>query len=106
MIEVEIIWEEKRCDDCISRQAAIEALDGQISVTGDINAKAVQNYIRMVNQRLHELPPAQPEVIRCKDCKHSEFWYRDKRRCFLWHEEGIDVFEDGFCNYAKRKDNG
>lgn len=22
------------------------------------------------------------EVVRCKDCKHSEHWYRDKSRCF------------------------
>ena len=43
-------------------------------------------------------------VVRCKDCKHSEHWYGDKRRCFLWHETGIDVFEDGYCNYAERKD--
>ena len=43
------------------------------------------------------------ELVRCKDCKHSEEWYGDKRRCFLWHESGIDVFEDGFCNYGKRK---
>lgn len=43
------------------------------------------------------------EVMRCKDCKHSEYWYRDKRRCFLWNEEGIDVFEDGYCSYGKRR---
>lgn len=43
-------------------------------------------------------------VIRCKDCKHSEPWYADKRRCFLWSDAGIDVFEDGFCNYAERKE--
>jgi hypothetical protein len=46
------------------------------------------------------------DLIRCKDCKYSEHWYGDKRRCFLWHETGIDVFEDGYCNYAERKDNG
>lgn len=51
-------------------------------------------------------PPAQSEIIRCKDCKHSEHWYGDKRRCFLWHETGIDVFGDGYCNYAERKANG
>lgn len=45
--------------DLISRRAAVDALNGQISVTGDINAKAVQNYIRMVNQRLHDLPSAE-----------------------------------------------
>ena len=43
------------------------------------------------------------EVVRCKDCKYSEHWYKDKRRCFLWNEAGIDVFEDGFCNYAERR---
>ena len=53
-----------------------------------------------------ELSSAQPEVIRCKDCKHSEHWYRGKRRCFLWHEEGIDVFEYGYCNYGKRRTRG
>lgn len=42
-------------------------------------------------------------VVRCKDCKYSEHWYRDKARCFLWHEKGIDVFENGFCNYAERR---
>ncbi len=46
------------------------------------------------------------EVVRCKDCKHSEHWYRDKRRCFLWSEDGIDVFDDGFCNYAERGQDG
>lgn len=45
----------------------------------------------------------QTEIVRCKDCRHSEPWYGDKRRCFLWAEDGIDVFEDGFCNYAKRR---
>ena len=45
-----------------------------------------------------------PRLVRCKDCEHSEPWYGDKSRCFLWHETGIDVFNDGFCNYGKRKE--
>ena len=49
------------------------------------------------------LPYVQSDIIRCKDCKHSEPWYRDKSRCFLWYEDGIDVFDDGFCNYAERR---
>ena len=44
-----------------------------------------------------------PQLIRCKDCENSKHWYGDRRRCFLWHESGIDVFDDGFCNYGKRK---
>lgn len=43
-------------------------------------------------------------VIRCKDCKNSDPWYADERRCFLWSENGISVFDDGFCNYAERKE--
>ena len=46
------------------------------------------------------------ELVRCMDCKHSEPWYNDKSRCFLWHETGIDVFNDGFCNYGERKKVG
>ena len=46
----------------------------------------------------------QEVVVRCKDCKHSEPWYGDKSRCFLWHETGIDVFNDGFCNYGERQE--
>ena len=49
------------------------------------------------------LPSAQPEIIYCKDCKNSEHWYRDRRRCFLWSEDGVSVFDDGFCNYAERR---
>lgn len=44
-------------------------------------------------------------TVRCKDCKHSTEWYGDRRRCFLWCEDGISVFEDGFCNYWDQKDN-
>ena len=43
-------------------------------------------------------------IVLCKDCKHSEHWYGDKSRCFLWHESGIDVFDNGFCNYGKPKE--
>lgn len=45
------------------------------------------------------------ELVRCEYCKHSVVWYGDKRRCFLWNENGIDVFEDGFCNYGKMRDD-
>lgn len=106
--------------DVISRQAAIDALSGQISVTGDINAKAVQNYIRMVNQRLHELPSAQPDlsgysdrlwkaayergkaeaqadIIHCGECKY----YGDSDGCFF---STATTGADGFCHWAERKE--
>ena len=45
----------------------------------------------------------QSEIIHCKDCKNSEHWYRDRRRCFLWSDDGVSVFDDGFCNYVERR---
>lgn len=44
-------------------------------------------------------------VVRCRECKFSQPWYADKSRCFLWHESGIDVFNDGYCSYGKRKED-
>ena len=65
--------------------------------------KEAEEYQRIID-RFMSFANAQPEIIHCKDCKHSEHWYRDKARCFLWHEQGIDVFEDGYCSYAERKE--
>lgn len=61
------------------------------------------NY-KSVVKAIMEIPAADAvEVVRCKDCKNSEHWYRDRRRCFLWSEDGVSVFGDGFCNYAERR---
>lgn len=88
-------------DDFISRQAAIRSVcEKECRVLKPCNAECGSIIA------LRELPfiDVQP-VVRCKDCKHSTEWYGDKRRCFLWCEDGIDVFEDGFCNYWDRKDD-
>lgn len=91
-------------DKLISQQAAIDiAKELTITVKGyEMHNQAVMNYCVEIMQ----LPSVQPEIIRCKDCKYCEHWYADKGRCFLWHESGIDVFEEGFCNYAERRTNG
>lgn len=103
-------------NDLISRKAAIDALEGikywiwepdvpSPPIPDDV--KDMLEYLDLWIKRIKEEPAVDAvQVIRCKDCKYSEHWYRDKRRCFLWHETGIDVFEDGYCNYAERKDNG
>jgi hypothetical protein len=53
-----------------------------------------------------DLPPAQPEIIRCKDCRHYEWtsnrvpeeqtWY-----CYKWNAE---TGKDDYCSYAERKE--
>lgn len=81
---------------------------GHIAQKPEMNGN-LEHMIRasaMVIQMIDDAPTVQPEIIRCKDCKYCEHWYADKGRCFLWHEGGIDVFEEGFCNYAERREDG
>ena len=65
--------------DIISRQAAIDALDGEITVTGRENAEAVRGYVRLVADRLKRLPSAQLED------------YTELKREFLRLASYIDV---------------
>lgn len=43
-------------------------------------------------------------VVRCRECQNYTPYYSDKGLCFLWAEDGIDVWNNGFCNYGRRKD--
>lgn len=44
-----------------------------------------------VKQWLEHLPSAEPEIIRCKDCKH-----RDEIECPMRYEEWVSFEEDGY----------
>ena len=94
--------------DLIERKAAIDVIDKILPADPMRNeyTQGITCGAALAMEYVKQLPSAQPEIIRCKDCKYSEHWYMDKRRCFLWHETGIDVFEDGYCNYAERKTDG
>lgn len=58
--------------DTISRQAAIDALDGNIIVTSRESAEAVMDYIRGCADRIRSLPSAQPEITDEKAIKHLQ----------------------------------
>ena len=89
-------------DDLISRQAAIDALDGEIEITGRTNAEAVKGYVRLVKDRLERLPSAQPEIIRCKDCK---FYRQEIDMCDEPYSTAHNVVhDDDYCSRAERKD--
>ena len=47
------------------------------------------------------LPSAQPEIIRCKDCKH----YNAGFECLV-EGYGIETKPDHFCGYAERRTDG
>ena len=82
--------------DLISRKQAIDAV-----------CKYCEYYYNEnVIQSIKEIPSAQPEIIRCKDCK----WYGrvDKRRfyrgmdCLQKHIDTI-VPDRDFCSKAERR---
>ena len=84
-------------DDLISRQAAIDAI-GEIHPL-DYNAQAIA-------ERIKELPPAQPEVIRCKDCRWWIPGYITDRDDFIppkcgKYQQMVGHSANDFCNFAE-----
>ena len=92
--------------DLISRQAAIDALQKEINkgippfddVMGSIRCG-----VRLARNIIEDLPSAQPEITRCKDCiyftpeKSGEHW----NVCRFYDAPKT---ADGYCNDAERKE--
>ena len=57
-----------------------------------------------IREALADVPSAQPEIIRCKDCKHGS--PNGKYGCRVYHYrryETHDMKPDDFCSRAERK---
>lgn len=77
--------------DCVSRQAAIDAVFGR---SHDI-----------IKQRLKNLPPVQSKIVRCKECKYHTY---DNLYGFHWCNRMLGTFRVGledYCSFAKRGEN-
>jgi hypothetical protein len=89
-------------DSLISRQAAIEALE---RIMSDYPLDGYEDERLLINA-LKDLPSAQPEIIRCKDCKHYKAYdYTGSLACHLII--GVTVRRDlnDFCSRAERQNN-
>ena len=90
--------------DLIDRQAAIDALryaQHRFTVADEAGGMGTVKwsedviYFAAAERVLSELPSAQPEIIRCKDCKHR---YLDG---MIWNcPFGLSGGEDFFCAYG------
>ena len=82
-------------DDLISRQTAIDALKRDEAL---VRAFGYQHAIDAVQA----LPSAQPEIIRCKDCKYFDPLTEDfdYNFCDAW---AGGTNEDMFCGFAERR---
>ena len=86
--------------DLISRQAAIDATWFEPSYTDPLNV------LTEVRDRLKALPSAQPDIIRCKDCKFYTAMNRKTKSgiCSLIMHQNFG--DDWYCAGAERRADG
>ena len=96
--------------DLIERQAAINTAQ----VMYERCDENIEDYRDLMVESLKVLPSAQPEIIRCKDCKHyviHTFFGRSQG----WCERLCDEFDkslargteaDDYCSRAERREDG
>ena len=107
--------------DCISRQKAIDAVNCVMVMKGirsgkSITAEAVDCAKRIIADNIRQLPPIQPDIVRCKDCKHwipydwmfSEVWRSKNMADYPEDEIGCACSDmamkaNDFCSRAERR---
>lgn len=92
--------------DTISRAKAIEALNREYCCGAVIDHCGLEAAMDIIS----ELPPAGPQIIRCKDCKYREYYRESDYMCAL--DTGDPYMtarnaedDDWFCADAERKDD-
>lgn len=104
-------------DDLISRQAAIDALRyaqhrftvaDEAGGMGTVKWSEYVIYFAAAERVLSDLPSAQPEIIRCKDC---QYWNKGSCECPEhavncqdYYVGDIETEAEYFCGYAERRE--
>ena len=52
-------------DELIRKQDALDAFNGNVTISAARNAGRVYTYLKMVTDRIKALPPVQPEILAC-----------------------------------------
>lgn len=94
----------------IERQAAIDAIDCDITITGRQNAELVAATIGTFADRIKALPSASVvPVVRCKDCEYSMKWRPEEsaKKFGQVYEcvRGVFTCPDAndFCSHGERR---
>ena len=101
--EVEEIPTTDTDSDTISRAKAIDALMDALDDVGVLDAEDINTVFRM-------LPPIQPEIIRCKDCKYWVPGYITDNddfippKCREW-QQMVGHSSDDYCSLAERRED-
>ena len=93
-------------DELISKRAVIEAIEkARANVGHNLErsiGKSIIEILDDVGRDVNRLPPAEPQIIRCKDCIYSGTPDEEKWR--LCHHDGAQWNEENhFCGYAERR---
>ena len=103
--------------DCISRQAAINAIEFGITYAKAINKETGEvkelfresnDELRKAADRIKQLPSVQPDIIRCKDCVNYRNYYdtNEQEERYVCGLDGFIWKPEGYCSYAERKNGG
>lgn len=87
--------------DLIERQAAIEVIDAVFPVDPMKSeyAQGIACGAALAKTYVEQLPSAQPEIIRCKDCKKNPQW--EWVGCPMTGKNTRKP--EDFCSYAERR---
>ncbi len=96
--------------DCISRQDALEAfgLSEKTRKYGGDHSGYDTMMMYEIQDTIENLPPIQPEIIRCKDCKYARLTNDGScKYCDIWFPDEAEYMDgDYYCASAERKSNG
>ena len=88
--------------ELITKQQAIDAIEHiTTSMSICVNSDECHGMKRMQRQAVIELanmPPIQPEIVRCKDCRHYRHGLCMKASMC------VNKSENGFCDWGERRE--
>ncbi|MBQ7146005.1 MAG: hypothetical protein IJR95_04475 [Lachnospiraceae bacterium] len=88
-------------NDLISRQAAIDAAVKMFEAW--YGGSVLRD--REIRARFDALPSAQPEIIRCKDCKYSCIDPERESDEIYCSENDFWRWDDFYCGFEKRRED-
>lgn len=93
-------------DELISRQAAIDAVRNIRAITGTEDDSILLIGKAEIQTELMMLPSAEPEIIRCKECRYYE-WMSNRvpdEQTWFCHNWNAETGKDDYCSYAERRE--